>query len=178
MINFKDSKDLLRDPNVFKFLWIVEFPLFARNEETNKLESTHHPFTAPIPEHVSKVISNQDLDSIKGLHYDLVLNGNEIAGGSIRVHDPHLQRHILANVLKEDTSQLEHLLEALEYGAPPHGGIAFGLDRLVAIITGAKNIRDVIAFPKNQSGKDLMASAPSSVPKEELDFYRIQCLSD
>lgn len=152
--------------------------MFTRSDETNKLESTHHPFTAPIAAHVERVWSCDNLESITGLHYDLVLNGNEIAGGSIRVHDSALQRHILAKILEEDTSQLEHLLEALEYGAPPHGGVAFGLDRLVAILTGVKNIRDVIAFPKNQSGRDLMASAPSQVTQEELDYYRISCLKD
>ena len=158
--------------------------MFSRNEETGQLESTHHPFTAPIPEHVERVLnsssSQDDLETITGLHYDLVLNGSEIAGGSIRIHDARLQRHVLTRVLGETdaTSQLEHLLEALEYGAPPHGGIAFGLDRLVAILTCARNIRDVIAFPKNQSGRDLMASAPSQVAQSELDYYRISCLKD
>lgn len=163
-----------------EFLWVVDFPLFTRNEETGKLESTHHPFTAPVPEHVERVWSGKtsDLESVLGLHYDLVLNGYEIAGGSIRIHEPQLQRHVLAEILGEETSQLEHLLEALEFGAPPHGGIAFGLDRVMAILAGARNIRDVIAFPKNQSGRDLMASAPSQVTDEELNYYRIACLKD
>lgn len=168
----------MRNPKVHEFLWVVDFPLFSQNEVTGQLESTHHPFTAPIPEHVDRVLNETDLESVLGLHYDLVLNGNEIAGGSIRVHDSRLQRHILTKILKEETSQLEHLLEALEYGAPPHGGVAFGLDRLVAMITGVRNIRDVIAFPKNQSGRDLMASAPSQVTADELNYYRISCLKD
>ena len=109
---------------------------------------------------------------------DLVLNGSEIAGGSIRIHEARLQRHVLRNILREDTSPLEHLLVALEHGAPPHGGIALGLDRLVAIMCGAKSIRDVMAFPKAQSGRDLMGAAPAPVPQQELDYYRIACRGD
>jgi aspartyl-tRNA synthetase len=168
----------IRDPSVFEFLWVVDFPLFTRNEETNKLESSHHPFTAPINEHVSRLGESRDLDAITGLHYDLVLNGSEIGGGSIRIHDAQLQRHVIQNILKENTSQLEHLIEALEFGAPPHGGIALGLDRLISILVGASNIRDVIAFPKNSSGRDLMSSSPNSVAKEELDYYHIKCLEE
>lgn len=107
--------------------------------------------------------------------FNFKLNGEEIAGGSIRIHDSKLQRHVLENILKEDTSQLEHLIKALEYGAPPHGGIALGLDRFCAIMCSTTNIRDVIAFPKSQNGKDLMASAPALVPKEDLDYYKIKC---
>ncbi len=165
---------LLRDQNDFKFLWVVEFPLFERNEDTNQLESCHHPFTAPIDAHLDLVKQQKDLDSVIGLHYDLVLNGCEIAGGSIRVHNADLQKHILQNILGEGIDQLGHLIEALEYGAPPHGGIAFGLDRLTAIMCGTSNIRDVIAFPKSSSGRDLMASAPSPVAQEELDYYKIK----
>lgn len=115
---------------------------------------------------------------MKGLHYDLVLNGNEIAGGSIRIHDADLQRHVLRNILSEEESEekLKHLINALEYGAPPHGGIAIGLDRLVAILCGTSNIRDVIAFPKAQSGRDLMSQSPNKVSQEELDYYGIKCV--
>jgi len=169
---------LLRDPKVFKFLWVVDFPLFSRNEETNEIESTHHPFTAPIKEHESLVNEMKDLDQVIGLHYDLVLNGEEIGGGSIRVHNAKLQRHILENVLKEDSSQLEHLLKALELGAPNHGGIALGIDRLTALIAGTSNIRNVIAFPKAQSGRDLLSAAPAQVPLKELEHYKIKCVKE
>lgn len=171
----KDAK-LLRDPKLFKFLWVVDFPLFSRNEETNELESTHHPFTSPIKEHEHLVREMTELDSVKGLHYDLVLNGEEVAGGSIRIHDSKFQRHVLENILKEDTQPLEHLLEAFEYGAPPHGGIALGLDRLTALMAGTENIRNVIAFPKAQSGRDIMSNAPAPVPQAELDYYGIKNL--
>ena len=176
-LSIDSNAKLLRDPKDFKFLWVVDFPLFARNEDTNELESTHHPFTAPIKEHEHLVEEMKDLDTVTGLHYDLVLNGEEVAGGSIRVHDAKFQRHILENVLKEDTKQLEHLLKALEYGAPPHGGIALGLDRLTAIMAGTQNIRNVIAFPKAQSGRDIMSNAPAGVPQVELDYYNIKCVN-
>ena len=175
----KDSGyKLLRDPKVKRFLWVVDFPLFTRNEETNQLESSHHPFTAPRPDHLTMLKEMKQLDDIIGLHYDLVLNGQEIAGGSIRIHDSELQRHTLKNVLKEDTRELEHLLKALEMGAPPHGGIALGLDRLVSIICETNDIRDVIAFPKAHSGRDLMSSAPSRVAQSELDYYKIKCVPE
>jgi aspartyl-tRNA synthetase len=165
---------LLRDPKLFKFLWVIDFPLFTVNDETGQLESSHHPFTAPIPEHLEWVKEKKNLESVIGLHYDLVMNGCEIAGGSIRVHNADLQKHILKNILNESTDQLNHLIEALEYGAPPHGGIAIGLDRFVALMCGEPNIRNVIAFPKAPSGKDLMGSAPNSVSQEELDYYKIK----
>jgi aspartyl-tRNA synthetase len=172
------SASLLMDPNVYSFLWVVDFPLFTLNEETNKFESTHHPFTAPVKEQEVLVKEMRDLESVLGLHYDLVLNGCEIAGGSIRIHNASFQRHVLENILKEDTKQLEHLISALEYGAPPHGGIAFGLDRLIAILCGTSNIRNVMAFPKSNSGKDLMGSAPATVTQEELDYYKIKCVRE
>ncbi len=172
-----DAK-LLRDPGVFEFLWVTEFPLFGRDEVTGKLEATHHPFTAPIGEHEQMVRELRDLEKVVGLHYDLVLNGEEVAGGSIRIHDAGLQRHVLEKVLGEETEQLAHLLEAFEFGAPPHGGIALGLDRLTALMCGTENIRNVIAFPKAQSGRDLMSSAPAKVPQEELDYYKIKCVAE
>lgn len=172
---FGNKAILLRDPRIFNFVWVVDFPLFTWNEETNQWKSTHHPFTAPIDQHLNLVKESQDLESIIGLHYDLVLNGNEVAGGSIRIHNSDLQLHVLQNILKEETTKLNHLIEALSYGAPPHGGIAIGLDRLIACLCGTHNIRNVIAFPKNQAGRDLMSSAPSSVPQEELDYYNLIC---
>jgi aspartyl-tRNA synthetase len=167
----------LRDPNKFEFLWVVDFPLFTLNHDTKQYESTHHPFTAPKVEYMDSIMNNTcSLSDVKGQHYDLVLNGCEIAGGSIRIHNAKLQRAILTEILKEDTSLLEHLIEALEYGAPPHGGIAIGLDRLMSILCKTSSLRDVIAFPKSGSGRDLMSDAPSVVSKSDLDFYKIQLI--
>ncbi|KAK7945445.1 hypothetical protein WMY93_001173 [Mugilogobius chulae] len=162
----------LRDPSVFQFLWVVDFPLFLPKEERpDELEAAHHPFTAPHPEDAALLYTEPE--RVRGQHYDLVLNGNEIAGGSIRIHRATEQLYVLKNVLREDPSLLTHLLEALNSGAPPHGGIALGLDRLVSIIVGASSIRDVIAFPKSFRGHDLMGQAPDFVSEEELDSYHI-----
>ncbi|XP_036058566.1 aspartate--tRNA ligase, mitochondrial isoform X2 [Onychomys torridus] len=164
---------VLRDPALFSFLWVVDFPLFLTKEESpTELESAHHPFTAPQPSDIHLLYTEPE--KVRGQHYDLVLNGNEIGGGSIRIHDAQLQRYILATLLKEDVTLLSHLLQALDYGAPPHGGIALGLDRLLCLVTGASSIRDVIAFPKSYRGHDLMSNAPDSLPPEELKPYHIQ----
>ncbi|XP_053463345.1 aspartate--tRNA ligase, mitochondrial isoform X2 [Nycticebus coucang] len=164
---------VLRDTSLFSFLWVVDFPLFLPKEENpSELESTHHPFTAPHPSDIH--LLHTEPKKVRSQHYDLVLNGHEIGGGSIRIHDADLQRYILATLLKEDVKLLSHLLQALECGAPPHGGIALGLDRLMCLITGAPSIRDVIAFPKSFRGHDLMSNAPDSVPPEELKPYHIQ----
>lgn len=163
----------LRDPKSFHFLWVVDFPLFLPKEDhIEDLESAHHPFTAPHSEDMDLLYTEPA--KVRGQHYDLVLNGNEIGGGSIRIHSAELQRWVLQDVLKEDVCLLSHLLEALESGAPPHGGIALGLDRLIAIIVGAPSIRDVIAFPKSFRGHDLMSNAPDYVSPEELQPYHIQ----
>ncbi|XP_052057275.1 aspartate--tRNA ligase, mitochondrial isoform X2 [Apodemus sylvaticus] len=166
---------VLRDPAVFSFLWVVDFPLFlAKEERPTELESAHHPFTAP---HSSDMhLLYTEPEKVRGQHYDLVLNGNEIGGGSVRIHDAQLQRYILETLLKEDVKLLSHLLQALDHGAPPHGGIALGLDRLVCLVTGAPSIRDVIAFPKSYRGHDLMSNAPDSVSAEELKPYHIHVL--
>ncbi|XP_074545720.1 aspartate--tRNA ligase, mitochondrial [Halichoeres trimaculatus] len=162
----------VRDPSAFHFLWVVDFPLFLpREEDPEQLESAHHPFTAPLPED-AQLLYTEPL-KVRGQHYDLVLNGCEIGGGSIRIHKASVQEHVLKNILREDPSLLSHLLEALDSGAPPHGGIALGLDRLVSIMVGASSIRDVIAFPKSFRGHDLMSSAPDFVPEEELRSYHI-----
>lgn len=166
---------VLRDPAVFSFLWVVDFPLFlAKEEQPTELESAHHPFTAP---HSSDMhLLYTEPEKVRGQHYDLVLNGNEIGGGSVRIHDAQLQRYILETLLKEDVRLLSHLLQALDHGAPPHGGIALGLDRLVCLVTGAPSIRDVIAFPKSYRGHDLMSNAPDYVSTEELKPYHIHVL--
>ncbi|XP_015687489.1 aspartate--tRNA ligase, mitochondrial [Protobothrops mucrosquamatus] len=164
---------LLRDPSAFHFLWVVEFPLFLPKEENpEELEAAHHPFTAPHP--LDEHLLYSDPRQIRGQHYDLVLNGNEIGGGSIRIHNAKQQRFILETVLKEDTELLFHLLEALECGAPPHGGIALGLDRLICLLVGGSSIRDVIAFPKSFKGRDLMSNAPDYVDPQELEPYHVQ----
>ncbi|XP_003474690.1 aspartate--tRNA ligase, mitochondrial [Cavia porcellus] len=164
---------VLRDPTRFSFLWVVDFPLFLPKEDNpSELESAHHPFTAPHPS--DRHLLYTAPEKVRSQHYDLVLNGNEIGGGSIRIHDAELQRYILSTLLKEDVTLLSHLLQALDYGAPPHGGIALGLDRLMCLVTGASSIRDVIAFPKSFRGHDLMSNAPDSVPAEELKPYHIQ----
>uniref|UniRef100_A0A672FIH6 Aminoacyl-transfer RNA synthetases class-II family profile domain-containing protein n=1 Tax=Salarias fasciatus TaxID=181472 RepID=A0A672FIH6_SALFA len=162
----------LRDPSAFHFLWVVDFPLFLPKEDKpEELESAHHPFTAPLPEDSQLLYTEPH--KVRGQHYDLVLNGSEIGGGSIRIHKAAEQHHVLKNILKEDTTLLSHLLEALDSGAPPHGGIALGLDRLISIMVGANSIRDVIAFPKSFRGHDLMSRAPDSLSEEELNAYHI-----
>ena len=171
------SKRLLTfDPRHFEFLWVEDFPLFLPSDQSgdsaSPLEPAHHPFTQPNPEDLSRLDS--DPLSVRGLHYDLVLNGQEIAGGSIRIHDSELQRKVLEDLLRSDTSELKHLLEALESGCPPHGGIAIGLDRFLAILTNSNSIRDVIAFPKGVEGRDTMSDSPASVSNKEKEYYHIQ----
>ncbi|XP_048457972.1 aspartate--tRNA ligase, mitochondrial [Rhincodon typus] len=163
----------LRDPSIFNFLWIIDFPLFLPKENSpEEFESAHHPFTAPHPDDIHLIYTEPN--KVRSQHYDLVLNGNEIGGGSIRIHNMELQNYVLETILKEDSGLLSHLLEALDSGAPPHGGIALGLDRLIALIIGASSIRDVIAFPKSFRGRDLMSKAPDYVSPEELSPYHIQ----
>ncbi|XP_066548334.1 aspartate--tRNA ligase, mitochondrial [Amia ocellicauda] len=163
---------VLRDPTAFHFLWVLDFPLFLpREDDPSQLESAHHPFTAPHPDDAHLLTSQPH--KVRGQHYDLVLNGCEIGGGSIRIHNAEVQRFVLEKILKEDAGLLSHLIEALDSGAPPHGGIALGLDRLVSIIIGAPSIRDVIAFPKSFRGHDLMSGAPDFVPAEDLKPYHI-----
>ena len=159
----------LIDHNKMCPLWLTDFPLFEWDEEEKRFFSMHHPFTSPKPEFIDLLESNPG--EVIANAYDLVLNGNEIGGGSIRIHDFDTQMKVfeLLGMDKEEyTSQFGFLIEALKYGAPPHGGIAFGLDRLAAILKGKDVIRDFIAFPKNNSGKDLMIDAPSKLTKEQL----------
>ncbi|XP_032687271.1 aspartate--tRNA ligase, mitochondrial isoform X2 [Odontomachus brunneus] len=154
-----------------EFLWITDFSLFTFKE---KLESTHHPFTQPHPDDIEYLAS--DPLKVRGLHYDLIMNGSEIAGGSIRIHDANLQRKIL-KLLDIDETTLSHMLEALTSGAPPHGGIALGLDRLVCMLCNAKSIKNVIAFPKSTEGLDLMAEAPGIISDDLKTLYNIQTVN-
>ena len=159
----------LIDHNKMCPLWVTDFPLFEWDEEEKRFFSMHHPFTSPKPEFIDLLESNPG--EVIANAYDLVLNGNEIGGGSIRIHDFDTQMKVfeLLGMDKEEyTSQFGFLIEALKYGAPPHGGIAFGLDRLAAVLKGKDVIRDFIAFPKNNSGKDIMIDAPSKLTKEQL----------
>lgn len=159
----------LIDHNKMCPLWVTDFPLFEWDEEEKRFFSMHHPFTSPKPEFIDLLESNPG--EVIANAYDLVLNGNEIGGGSIRIHDFDTQMKVfeLLGMDKEEyTSQFGFLIEALKFGAPPHGGIAFGLDRLAAVLKGKDVIRDFIAFPKNNSGKDLMIDAPSKLTKEQL----------
>jgi aspartyl-tRNA synthetase len=160
----------------WKFLWVVDFPMFERNKETGKWVASHHPFTAPLPEHQKRFVdaSMDDDDAIENMMsagYDMVLNGSEICGGSIRIHDQAVQSKVFALLgltPEQAKEKFSFLLEALKFGAPPHGGVAFGLDRLVMHLVGTDNIRDVIAFPKTQTGADLMTRAPSPVTDQQL----------
>ena len=160
----------LRDPRVFAPLWIVDFPLLEYDEDSNRFHAVHHPFTSPKEEDIKKLKDNPE--EVKANAYDLVINGNEIGGGSIRIHDSKLQKEIfrLLNLSDEEVNeQFGFLIDAFKYGAPPHGGIAFGLDRLVAILAGEEIIKDFIAFPKNNSGRDIMINSPSKIKKDQLD---------
>lgn len=159
----------LRDPKVFAPLWVLDFPLLEWDEDANRWHAMHHPFTSPYPKDLELIDS--DPGAIRANAYDLVLNGNEIGGGSIRIHDRGLQKKmfsLLGFSDEEAKKQFGFLMDAFEYGAPPHGGIAFGFDRLVALLGGKESIRDFIAFPKNNSGRDLMIDAPSTISNEQL----------
>ncbi len=159
----------LAQPNLFAFAFIVNFPLLKRDEETGQWEPMHHPFTAPRDEDVPSLDTTPE--KVRGKHYDMVCNGYEIAGGSLRIYTSHLQRKIfklLGYSDKEVKGNFGHLLEAFNYGAPPHGGIAAGIDRMVMILAGAETIRDVIAFPKSQTATDLTFGAPSPVTDKQL----------
>ncbi|MGD1276549.1 MAG: aspartate--tRNA ligase [Tepidisphaeraceae bacterium] len=173
-LRLKMARDLnLAPSSEFAWLWVVNFPLFEFDEEEKRFVSTHHPFTAPLDEDLSKLDSRDRpvVESIKSKAYDIVVNGSEIGGGSIRIHRMDVQQKVFSLLGIDEAAQKQKfgfLLDALHFGAPPHGGIALGLDRLIMILRGTTNIRDVIAFPKTQSGADLMSGAPSAVDDKQL----------
>lgn len=163
-------KEKMIDENKFECLWVIDFPLFEYDEEEKRWVSMHHPFTSPKIDNL-KDLDTGDLSSIKAKAYDMVINGVEVGGGSIRIHNKELQRKIfsiLGLTDQEADEKFGFLMNAFQYGAPPHGGIAFGFDRLCAVISGEDSIRDFIAFPKNNSGRDVMIDAPSAVSPQQL----------
>ncbi len=178
-----------RKEDEFKLLWVLDFPLFEYDEEDNRWVARHHPFTSPKPDQIETMITNNPVienaaeylkhpyANIKANAYDMVLNGNEIGGGSIRIFQRELQEKMFA-ALGMDSEEQQHkfgfLLGAFEYGAPPHGGIAFGFDRLCSILGGSESIRDFIAFPKNNSGRDVMLDAPATIDDKQFEELQIK----
>jgi aspartyl-tRNA synthetase len=179
----------LRKKDEYRLLWVLDFPLFEYAEDDNRWVARHHPFTAPKPDHISVMINNNPVienaaeylkhpyANIKANAYDMVLNGNEIGGGSIRIFQRDLQEKMFTALGMSEEEALHKfgfLLGAFEYGAPPHGGIAFGFDRLCAILGGSESIRDFIAFPKNNSGRDVMLDAPSTIDDKQFEELQIK----
>src|SRR5262249_411267 len=163
------KKENLLDPDKYEFLWVTDFPLLEYHDDDRRWYSMHHPFTSPLDDDVDKLES--DPGAVRAKAYDLVLNGSEIGGGSVRIHDAALQARIFRRLgIGDEEARLRFgfFLEALEYGTPPHGGIALGLDRIVAVLAGETSIREVIAFPKTANAVDLMAGAPSPVDVKQL----------
>jgi aspartyl-tRNA synthetase len=164
----------LRNKSIFKPLWVIDFPLFDWDETSGRYYAMHHPFTSPFKDDIDLFTS--DPGKVRANAYDLVINGVEIGGGSIRIHDENLQKLMfkqLGFTDEEAEDQFGFLINAFKYGAPPHGGIAFGFDRWVSLFAGLDSIRDVIAFPKNNAGKDVMIDSPSHIKKEQLDELKL-----
>jgi aspartyl-tRNA synthetase len=160
----------LRDKNIYKPLWVIDFPLFEWDEESKRYYAMHHPFTSPKPEDITFLDTNPG--KVRANAYDMVVNGVELGGGSIRIHDSKLQNRmfeLLGFTPEKAEAQFGFLMSAFKYGAPPHGGLAFGLDRFVSLFAGLDSIRDCIAFPKNNSGRDVMIDAPSEIDQSQLD---------
>ncbi len=181
-LRLKMAKDMNLQPSTeFAWVWVVDFPLFEYDEEEKRYVSTHHPFTAPLDSDLEKLSSHdrEVVESIKSKAYDIVVNGSEVGGGSIRIHRMDVQQKVFALLGIDEAGQklkFGFLLDALQYGAPPHGGIALGLDRLIMILRNINNIRDVIAFPKTQSGADLMCGSPSPIDEKQLREANIKAL--
>lgn len=175
-LRLKIAEDLgLRNPEVFAPLWVVDFPLLEWDEETGRFYAMHHPFTSPMEDHIDLLDSDPGL--VKANAYDMVINGVELGGGSIRIHNREIQQKMfqaLGFSPEEAREQFGFLMDAFEYGAPPHGGIAFGFDRICATFGGTESIRDYIAFPKNNAGKDVMIDTPSPISEEQLEELHIQ----
>jgi aspartyl-tRNA synthetase len=169
----------LRDNNVLAFAWVTDFPLFQWNEDEQRWDPSHHLFTAPMPEDIP--LLDTDPGSARGQQYDLVCNNHEIGGGSIRIHHREIQERIFGLIgldMEDAKQQFGHMLEAFEYGTPPHGGIAPGIDRLMALLAGESNIGEVIAFPKTLTATDLMMGAPSPVTETQLRELQIRLALD
>lgn len=169
------KRQQLADPNVFAYLWVTDFPMFEKDKETGEIAAVHHPFTRPTKESVAML--DTDLLKAKAQAYDIVLNGYEVGGGSVRIHEPDLQKKIftIMNIGDEDAERkFGHLLRAFQFGAPPHAGIAWGFDRLVMLFANEPNIREVIAYPKDQKAKDLMLGSPSPMPQKQVEELGIK----
>ncbi len=172
-----------RDPKVFAPLWIVDFPLLEWSDEDNRFYAMHHPFTAPKPEHEQWFYSDkkEDLERVCANAYDFVLNGTELGGGSIRIHNADMQSRMfeVLGISKEDAEyKFGFIINAFKFGAPPHGGLAFGFDRVCALFGGQETIRDYIAFPKNNQGRDVMIDSPSKIDRIQMDELYLQSTAE
>lgn len=164
----------LRDPKKFSCLWVIDFPMYEWSDEENRLMAMHHPFTSPKPEDIP--LMDTDPASVRANAYDMVINGVEVGGGSIRIHDAKLQEktfEILGFTPEQAQTKFGFLMNAFKYGAPPHGGLAYGLDRFVSLFAGLDSIRDCIAFPKNNQGRDVMLGAPGELDPIQLDELQL-----
>ncbi len=169
-------QELNKDSDKFNFLWVVDFPLLAQDEESGDWVAVHHPFTRPHPDDIAKLEAG-DFGNVRAEAYDVVLNGYELGGGSIRIHEKDLQAKMfeaLGVTPEEQQIKFAHILDAFRFGAPPHGGLALGLDRIAMLVSGEESIREVIAFPKNNKGADLMAQSPCEIGMKELREAYVQ----
>ena len=169
--------ELLKDNKERDFLWVIEFPLLGWDEEEQRWAAIHHPFTRPVKEDEEKLLKGELSADLRAQAYDVVLNGTELGGGSIRIHERDLQSAMfkaLGITEEQAREQFGHILDAFSFGAPPHGGLALGLDRLVMMICDAESIREVIAFPKNNRGVDLMSDSPAPAEERQLRDIHIQ----